>query len=107
MTTLTAVDVIVDTDEAGIRREPVGWPPLAVGDAVRLSVALPDPRCVMTTLAQEELPADTGILKALVAHNRLPLADGSLAPCAGAYAAVAAPGAIRAGDRVQLVTAEN
>ena len=68
---------------------------------------MPDPRCVMTTLAQDDLPADTGILKALVEHNRLPLTGGALYPCAGAYAAVAAPGAIRTGDRVQLAAAEN
>ena len=78
-----------------------------IGATTRVQVTMPDPRCVMTTLAQEDLPADTGILKALVAHNRLPLADGSLSPCAGAYAAVAAPGAIRTGDRVQLLAAEN
>ena len=76
-----------------------------IGNTARVQVTMPDPRCVMTTLAQEDLPADIGILKALVAHNRLPLPDGALSPCAGAYAAVAAPGAIRTGDRVQLVPA--
>jgi uncharacterized protein YcbX len=80
---------------------------IRIGGTARVQVTMPDPRCVMTTLAQEDLPADMGILKALVAHNRLPLADGALSPCAGAYAAVAAPGAIRTGDRVQLVAAEN
>jgi uncharacterized protein len=75
---------------------------LTIGGAARVRVTMPDPRCVMTTLAQYDLPADTGILKALVAHNRLPLMGGALYPCAGAYAAVAAPGTIRAGDRVQL-----
>ena len=76
-----------------------------IGDTARVQVTMPDPRCVMTTLEQEDLPADTGILKALVEHNRLPLTGGALYPCAGAYAAVTALGAIRVGDRVQLVTA--
>ena len=76
-----------------------------IGRDARVHVTMPDPRCVMTTLAQDDLPADTGILKALVAHNRLPLTGGALYPCAGVYAAVAAPGAIRTGDRVQLGTA--
>jgi uncharacterized protein YcbX len=75
---------------------------VGIGSTARVQVAMPDPRCVMTTLAQEDLPADTGILKALVAHNRLPLTGGALYPCAGAYAVVAAPGTIRTGDRVQL-----
>jgi uncharacterized protein YcbX len=74
---------------------------VGIGDAVRVQVTMPDPRCVMTTLAQEDLPADTGILRALVAHNRLPV-GGGLYPCAGAYAVVTAPGTIRPGDRVQL-----
>jgi hypothetical protein len=43
---------------------------LAIGDAVRLSVTGPCPRCVMTTLPQGDLPKDTGILRTAAEHNR-------------------------------------
>jgi len=74
---------------------------LALGDGARLGVALPDPRCVMTTRAQGDLPADLGVLKTLTRHNRIDVAGG-LYPCAGVYAVVEQPGPIRAGDQVTL-----
>jgi hypothetical protein len=56
----------------------------------------------MPSLAQEDLPKDARILKALARHNRIDVA-GSLYPCAGVYAVAEATGAIREGDRVSLV----
>jgi uncharacterized protein YcbX len=75
---------------------------LAVGDEVKLGVAMPDPRCVMTTVAQEGLDRDPEVLKALARHNRLDVAGGGLYPCCGVYAVVAAPGTLRKGDGVAL-----
>jgi MOSC domain-containing protein len=96
------MNVIVDTPAPGfVENEWVGHT-LAIGDEVKLGVALPDPRCVMPSLAQEELPRDPRILKALVTHNRLDVA-GTLYPCAGVYAVAAATGTIRKGDAVSLV----
>ncbi len=96
------MNVIVGTEEAGfIENDWVGRE-LAIGDGVRLSVALPDPRCVMTTLAQDELPRDTDVLRTLVQHNRVQVGDAGRFPCAGVYAVVQAPGAVRTGDRVSL-----
>jgi uncharacterized protein YcbX len=66
---------------------------LAIGDEVRLSITGPCGRCVMTTLAQGELPKDSGILRAAVQHNR-----GNV----GLYAAVVRGGTIRRGDRLTL-----
>ena len=73
-----------------------------IGDTVRLNVALPDPRCVMTTLAQDDLPNDTDILRTLTRHNRIRVGDAGQFPCAGVYAVVAASGTVRTGDRVGL-----
>ena len=56
----------------------------------------------MPSLAQEDLPRDPQILKALARHNRIDVA-GSLYPCAGVYAVAEATGTIRAGDSVSLV----
>ena len=66
---------------------------LAIGDEVRLKITGPCGRCVMTTLAQGELPMDSGILRTAVKHNR-----GNV----GVYAAVVRGGTIRCGDRVRL-----
>jgi uncharacterized protein YcbX len=100
------MNVIVDTPAKGfVENEWVGHS-LAIGDQVKLGVALPDPRCVMPSLEQEDLPRDPGILKALARHNRIDVA-GSLYPCAGVYAVAAATGSISKGDSVSLVSAES
>lgn len=96
------MNVVVDTPEDGFVES--GWTgrSLHIGDSARLTVFLADPRCVMTTLAQDDLPKDTEVLRTLVRHNRLDVAGG-LYPCAGVYAIVEAAGTIRAGDQVSLV----
>jgi uncharacterized protein YcbX len=95
------MNVIVDTPAQGYVEN--DWPghTLAIGDEVKLGVALRDPRCVMPSLAQPDLPRDPGILKALVRHNRLDVA-GMAYPCAGVYAVAEATGMMRTGDSVTL-----
>ena len=96
------MNVIVGTTEAGfIENDWIGHK-LTIGDAVRLNVALADPRCVMTTLAQDELPMDTDVLRTLTRHNRLQVGDAGQYPCAGVYAVVEAPGTMRTGDGVAV-----
>ena len=75
---------------------------MSLGETVRLSLSLLDPRCVMTTLAQDDVPQDTDVLRTLVQHNRIQLGELGKFPCAGIYAVVAAPGCVRKGDRVVL-----
>jgi uncharacterized protein YcbX len=95
------MNVIVDTPARGfVENEWLGRT-LAIGDDVQLGVALPDPRCVMPSLAQEDLPKDSRILKALAQHNRIDVA-GALYPCAGVYAVAEAIGTIRNDDHVSL-----
>jgi uncharacterized protein YcbX len=95
------MNVIVATTEAGFVEN--GWAGrgLQIGDGVRLGITVPDPRCVMTTLAQDELPKDTEILRTLVRQNRLDVAGG-LYPCAGVYAVVEGAGTIQEDDGVAL-----
>jgi hypothetical protein len=96
------MNVIVDSERPGfIENDWVGHE-LALGDAARLNVALPDPRCVMTTLAQGDIPKDTEVLRALVRYNTLQVGNLGQFPCAGVYAVVAVPGTLRTGDRVAL-----
>jgi uncharacterized protein len=95
------MNIIVSTRDPGFLEN--GWTgrELRIGDAV-LGVAIPDPRCVMTTLAQDELPKDTEVLRTLARQNKLDVAGG-LYPCAGVYATVASAGKVREGDDVSLM----
>jgi len=65
---------------------------LAIGDEVRLSITGPCGRCVMTTLAQGDLPRDPGILRTAAQHNQVNV---------GVYAVVRG-GTIRRGDPVRI-----
>jgi uncharacterized protein YcbX len=66
---------------------------LSIGDAVRLSITGPCPRCVMTTLPQSDLPKDTGVLRTAAQHNRANV---------GVYASVVQGGKVGRGDSVRL-----
>jgi uncharacterized protein len=66
---------------------------LAIGDEVSLSITGPCARCVMTTLAQGDLPGDPGILRTAAQHNQVNV---------GVYAAVVRGGTIRRGDLVKI-----
>jgi uncharacterized protein YcbX len=66
---------------------------LTIGEAVRLSITGPCPRCVMTTLPQGDLPKDAGILRTAAQHNRANV---------GVYASVLQGGKVRRGDSVWL-----
>lgn len=66
---------------------------LSIGQEVRLKVTGDCGRCVMTTLAQADLPRDTGILKAAAQANQARV---------GIYASVLQGGSVRLGDTVHL-----
>ncbi len=64
-----------------------------IGEGVRLSITGPCPRCVMTTLAQGDLPKDSGILRTAARHNEVNV---------GVYASVLRGGKVRRGDAISL-----
>lgn len=97
------MNIIVRTDQPGFVENDWVGRELGIGDEVRLKIDIPDPRCVMTTLAVDELPNDTEILRALVRHNRIDVGGDGKFPCAGVYALVETPGRVRVGDAVRLV----
>jgi uncharacterized protein YcbX len=66
---------------------------LAIGTTVRLKITSPCGRCVMTTLAQGDLPNDPGILRTAAQHNQVNV---------GVYAAVERGGTIRRGDPIRI-----
>jgi uncharacterized protein YcbX len=88
-------NMVVQTANGGpafVENEWIGHT-LAIGDAVRLSITGPCPRCVMTTLAQGDLPRDVGILRTAAQHNHANV---------GVYASVLQGGKVRRGDSVRL-----
>jgi len=95
------MSVIVRTDQpAFVENDWVGLE-LALGGSVRLNVALLDPRCVMTTLAQEDLPQEAEVLRTRVRHSRVELPGLLQFQCAGAYAVVTTnQGNVQVGDPV-------
>ncbi len=66
---------------------------LAIGNAVRLSVDTACPRCVVTTLAQADLPQDLDILRTTAHHNKV---------IAGIRTSVVQGGTIRCNDPIWL-----
>jgi uncharacterized protein YcbX len=88
-------NVLVDTGVAKGFVE-VDWigKTLAIGDEVRMNVYKECGRCVMTTLPQGKLSADTGILRAIMHFNR-----GKF----GVLASVLKGGKIRTHDKIRIV----
>lgn len=86
-------NIIIQTDEQGFVEN--GWigKTLQIGD-VMFEITGPCPRCVMTTVAQYDLPKDSGILRAAVQHN-----EGGV----GVYAKVLNTDVVRRGDVATLV----
>lgn len=82
----------VPDDEGFIENEWVGRT-LRIGKQVRLYVKQPTKRCIMTTLAQGDLPNDPGVLHTAVRHN-----EGSV----GVYASVIRSGPIVRGDFIRF-----
>jgi uncharacterized protein YcbX len=95
-------NIVVDTPDMGFVE--TGWRghTLTIGD-VRLTVGIPVPRCVMTTVAQGGLPADRNVLRTISKHNGVDfLATGTPYPCVGVYADVVVSGEIAVGDTVTI-----
>ncbi len=87
-------NIVVDTPgETGFVENAWLNQTLAIGD-VRLRVFSLDPRCVMTTLPQGDLPQDYGILRTAAKHNNANV---------GIYALVEEGGLVHRGDAVRAV----
>jgi uncharacterized protein YcbX len=72
-----------------------GWigKTLSIGPEVKLEVTGPCPRCVMTTLAQGDLPKDPGVLRTAAKYNEVRV---------GIYASVVQGGLVRIDDQVTV-----
>jgi uncharacterized protein YcbX len=95
-------NVLLDTHDDGFVEN--DWPgrTLGIGGDLQATVSLPTMRCVMTTLAQRDLPRDVDLLKAIARHNRIEIPGLGTWACAGAYAGVTRPGTVSVGDAVTV-----
>jgi uncharacterized protein len=93
------MNVVLETSDPGFAENDWIGRAFTLGNKVQMMVAMPDPRCVMTTLPQNGLPKDTSILKTLAQHNRLDIGPGKF-PCAGVYAVITVSGTVRVGDTI-------
>ena len=66
---------------------------LHIGTEVTVSIVLPSPRCVITTLAQPDLEADRRVLQIVARTNRVTVEGLGRWSCAGSYATVDRGGA--------------
>ena len=89
-------NIVIQTPDNQTGFAEQGWlgKTLAIGDEVRLRILMPTTRCVVTTLAQGDLPNDPGILRAAAQHGQANV---------GVYATVERGGVIRRGDELRAV----
>lgn len=74
---------------------------IRIGGAV-LRAMVPTPRCVIPTLAHDELPADPGLMRAVAREHRVPVFTLGALTCVGAYLTIVEPGVVRLGDAVRV-----
>jgi uncharacterized protein len=95
-------NLLIEVDDEGFVEN--DWKVVRIGD-IELRTLLPVPRCVMTTLPQDELPKDSNVLRSAAKHNMLDTKVIGTLPCAGIYAMVASGGTVNVGDTVTVESA--
>lgn len=97
-------NVLVDSSDAGFTENTWVGKRVMLGPDAAMQVVLPTMRCIMTTLAQQDLAYDPDLLRTIAAANRLEIDGLGTWACAGVYGDAAAPGTVRVGDTVLLGT---
>lgn len=87
-------NLLIENEACGFPEDAWQGQDLAVGNDVRVRVVGRAERCLMVGLAQDDVPADGRILRAVVRAN---------VACLGVYAVALTPGAIHIGDRIELL----
>jgi hypothetical protein len=96
-------NILVSGTEPGFAEDSWVGRSVCLGDSARAGVRMLTMRCVMTTLAQGDLPEDRGTLRTVARHHRREIPGMGTWACAGVYADVTGEGVLRTGDPVTLV----
>lgn len=96
------MNLVLKVNESGFVENDWIGKGLTIGSNIQFIVTMPDPRCVMVTLSQQDMNKDTNVLRSLVEHNRIQVGESGKFPCAGVYAVVTTPGVVQAGDPVTI-----
>jgi uncharacterized protein YcbX len=94
-------NVVVDGVDAFAENAWGGGATLQLG-GVTAAGLIPTMRCIMTTLAQGDLPRDNDVLRTLTKTNRIEIPNMGTWSCVGSYAAVTGAGRIAVGDEVTV-----
>jgi uncharacterized protein YcbX len=99
-------NIVVDAEGDGFVEN--GWSGSAIvfPSGATATVSIPTMRCVMTTLAQGDLPRDPDTLRTIAKHNRVEIPGLGTWACAGAYADVTTSGELSVGDPFELRSRE-
>ncbi|MCM2394077.1 MOSC domain-containing protein [Streptomyces albipurpureus] len=95
-------NVLVEIEGAELAEQDWVGSDVTMGD-VTVSVDLPTPRCIMTTLQHGPLPLDRGQLRAINRHNTLDVPPYGRLGCLGIYVTPRDEGAVSLGDPVSVV----
>jgi uncharacterized protein YcbX len=95
-------NIVIDTPAEAFAENDWSGADLKFGDALVASVLIPTMRCIMTTLAQGDLPRDNEILRTLTRANRIEIPGLGTWSCVGAYAAVTSAGRVHLSDKVAI-----
>ena len=93
-------NIVLDSDGAPFAENEWSGARMRFGAELEASGLIPTMRCIMTTLAQGDLPRDNGTLRTVSRHNRIEIPGLGTWSCVGAYAAVTAAGPVAVGDEV-------
>jgi class 3 adenylate cyclase/uncharacterized protein YcbX len=96
-------NLVIQTDAAPFSENSWVGRTIAIGSELELRISIPCPRCISVTLAQDDLPRDPSILRAIAEQNMCDLGDFGTLPCAGVYAEVVKAGHIHCGDTLRFV----
>jgi uncharacterized protein len=98
-------NVLIDATADGFVEN--GWPgqELTVGEC-RIRIDLATMRCVMTTLAHGEVPADRDTLRTIARENKIEIPGLGTWACAGVYATPTSFGRLQLKDPVEVVPAD-